>query len=98
MLLFLSAVKLVCEIALLALVGQGLLYVLAGATRERNLFYQLLRVLTRPFTAAMRRVTPRRVADQHLPVAAFCVLLLVWVVVTIEKIRYCVQHQMVGCQ
>jgi hypothetical protein len=97
-LLFLSAVKLVCEVALLALAGQGLLHVLAGSARERNIFYQLLRVLTRPFTAAMRRVTPRRVADAQVPIAAFCVLVLVWAVVTFEKIRYCVQNQMQGCQ
>jgi hypothetical protein len=97
-LLFLSAVKLVCEIALLGLLGQGLLYVLAGPQRNGNFFYQLLTVLTRPFTTAVRRITPRQVADQHVPVVAFFFLVIVWAVVTFEKIRHCVSVNMVGCQ
>ena len=98
MLLFLSAVKLVAEIALMALLGQGLLHVLAGARRDTNFFYQLLKVLTRPFTAAARLVTPAKVADRHVPFVAFFVLLLVWAVVTFERIRHCVSVDMVGCR
>jgi uncharacterized protein YggT (Ycf19 family) len=97
-LLFLSAVKLVAEIALMALLGQGLLFVLAGAKREANFFYQLLLVLTKPFTAVVRKLTPVLVADQHVPVVAFFLLLIVWFVVTLEKVRYCVSVNMVGCQ
>jgi len=97
-LLFLSAVKLVCEIALMALLGRGLLYVLAGPRRNDNFFYQLLCVLTRPFTATVRRVTPHQVADEHVPLVAFFLLVIVWAVVTFEKIRHCVSVNMVGCQ
>jgi uncharacterized protein YggT (Ycf19 family) len=98
LLLFLSAVKLVAEIALMALLGQGLLYVLAGARRGTNFFYQLLAILTKPFTAVVRKLTPALVADRHVPVVAFLLLLIVWFVVTFEKIRYCVSVNMVGCQ
>jgi hypothetical protein len=97
LLLFLSSLKLVCEIALLALAGQGLLYVLAGSRRDSNFFYQLLRVLTQPFTTAMRWIAPRQVADQHVPIATFLLLAVVWVVVTFEKIRFCVNNNMQGC-
>ena len=97
MLLFLSAVKLVCEIALMALLGQGVLAVLAGDKRDSNFFYQLLKVLTRPFVAAARFIAPKQVADQHVGFVAFF-LLLVWAVVTFEKISYCVGQKMVGCQ
>jgi hypothetical protein len=97
-LLFLSALKLIAEIALMALLGQGLLYVLAGAKRETNFFYQLLRTLTKPFTGFARLIAPRQVADQHVPFVAFFLLLLVWVVVTVEKVRYCVSVDMVGCR
>jgi hypothetical protein len=38
-LLLLSSIKLVCEIALFALLGQGLLFILAGDKRETNFFY-----------------------------------------------------------
>lgn len=98
MLLFLTAIKLICEVALLAFLGRGLLYVLAGASRQSNFFYQLLSVLTKPFTAVMRRLTPKLVADQHVPIAAFLLLLVVWAVVTFEKVKYCVGVNMVGCQ
>jgi hypothetical protein len=98
LLLFLSAVKLICEIALLALLGQGLLFVLAGAKRDSNFFYQLLKVLSRPFTWAMRKVTPPQVADGHVPFVAFFVLAVAWLVVTLEKIRYCVGVNMEGCR
>ena len=98
MLLFLTAVKLVCEIALLSLLGQGLLFILAGAKRETNFFYQLLRILTAPFTRAMRWIAPRQIVDRHIPIAAFVLLSVVWTVVTVEKIKYCVGVNMQGCQ
>ena len=82
----------------MALLGQGLLYVLAGAKRDTNFFYQLLRVLTRPFTGFARMITPRKVADHHVAFVAFFLLVLVWIVVTIEKVRYCVSVEMVGCR
>lgn len=98
MLTFLNIAQLVLYIALLALLGQGLLYVLAGARREDNLFYKLLQVVTRPFTLVMRKVTPQQVADRHVPVATFCVLLVLYAIVTFEKIDHCVAVNMVGCR
>lgn len=98
MLFFLEAVKLVLEIALMALLGQGVLYVLAGEKRDGNFFYQLLKVLTNPFTKAARWITPRQVAERHVPFVAFFLLAVMWAVVTFEKIRYCVGVQMVGCR
>jgi hypothetical protein len=98
MLLFLSILKLVFEIALLSLLGQGFLFLLAGERRDRNVFYQLLQTLTRPFTSLARRLTPSRVADRHVPFVAFFLLAIGWVVVTIERIRLCVSVDMVGCR
>lgn len=98
MLLLLSLIKLFCEIALLALLGQGVLFALAGEKRESNFFYQLLKVMTKPFLLAARKLTPALVADRHVGFVAFFVLLLIWGVTTIEKIRYCVGVAMVGCR
>ncbi len=98
MLLLLSSIKLVSEIALMALLGQGLLFILAGEKRETNFFYQLMKVLTRPFIAAARWITPRQVADAHVGFVAVFFLALVWAVVTFERIRHCVGVNMVGCQ
>lgn len=98
MLLFLSALKLVLEIALLSLLGQGLLFLLAGPRRDTNLFYQLLQVLTRPFVWVARRLTPARVADRHVPFVVFFLLAVAWLIVTFEKIRHCVGAGMEGCR
>ena len=98
MLTLLNLLQLVLYIALLALLGQGLLYLLAGAKRDTNLFYQLLRILTKPFTAAGRKLTPSKVADRHVPFVTFGALLLIYLVVTFEKISLCVSLDMVGCR
>ena len=98
MLLFVSSVKLVAEIALLALAGQFVLGLLAGARRETNLFYKLLQTLTGPFVKGVRLVTPRIVLDRHIPLAAFVLLAMVWVVVTLVKINLCLQIGVEHCR
>lgn len=98
MLLFVSAVKLVAEIALMALAGQFLLGLLAGQKRDTNLFYQLLQVLTKPFVKGMRLVTPKVVIDRHIPLAAFVALAMVWVVATITKVNLCLQIGVEQCR
>lgn len=98
MLALLNIAQLVLYVALLALAGQGVLYVLAGPRRESNFFYQLLRVVSRPFTALVRRLTPAKVADQHIPIVTFGLLLIVYAVVTFEKIDLCVSQNMAGCK
>lgn len=98
MLLLVSAVKLIAEIALLSLLGQGLLYLLAGEKRQGNLFYQLLQVMTRPFLRAARWIAPRVVLDRHVPLVAFLLLALAWVVATAAKITLCVQIGVEACR
>ena len=96
MLTVLNAVQLVLYIALLALIGQGALYVLAGAKRESNVFYKLLQVLSKPFTSMVRLVTPKLVSDQQVPVVTFLLLVVFYAVVTFERADLCVTSQMVG--
>jgi hypothetical protein len=98
MLTFLNIAQLVLYIALLALVGQGLLYVLAGAKRDSNIFYQLLQIVSKPFTLLVRKITPAQVADRHVPVVTFFLLLIAYAVVTFEKIALCVEAGMEGCR
>jgi hypothetical protein len=98
MLNFLNIAQLVLYIALLALAGQALLYVLAGPRRDQNIFYQLLQIVSKPFTLLVRKTTPRQVADRHVPVVTFLLLLIVYAVVTFEKIALCVQSGMEGCR
>ncbi|HSV35107.1 MAG TPA: hypothetical protein VLI46_06100 [Ramlibacter sp.] len=98
MLTLVSVVKLLAEIALLALAGQGVLAILAGAKREQNIFYQLLQVMTRPFIAGARFITPKVVLDRHVPLVAFLLLFFVWLAATITKISICVQIGVEQCK
>ncbi|HSH91526.1 MAG TPA: hypothetical protein VK996_16180 [Ramlibacter sp.] len=91
MLILVSMLKLLAEIALLALLGQGVLALLAGAKRDQNLFYQVLQVITRPLFAGARFITPKVVIDRHVPAVAFMLLAFIWLVATITKIDICVQ-------
>jgi uncharacterized protein YggT (Ycf19 family) len=98
MLTLLNIIQLVIYIALIALAGQGVLYVLAGARRDQNVFYRTLQVVSKPFTVPMRKLTPRLVADQHVPVVTFLLLLVIYVVVTFEKINLCMASGMENCR
>lgn len=91
LLLAASTAKLIAEIALMALLGQGLLALLAGERRHDNFFYKLLQILTRPFTWIARTVTPRVVIDRHIPFAAFAMVLGIWVFATMGKVSLCVE-------
>lgn len=98
MLTFLTLAQLVLYVPLLALLGQGLLYVLAGAKRDTNFFYQLLKVISKPFTYVVRKITPRLVADRHVPVATFFLLLVAYAFVTLERIQLCVRIGVEQCR
>lgn len=98
MLLFVTSLKLVAEIALLALVGRWLLGLLAGARRESNLFYQLLSIVTRPVERLTRAISPRLVLDRHIPLAAGLLMLSLWFVCTLTKISICAEIGMEQCR
>jgi hypothetical protein len=95
---FLNLLQLILYIPLLALAGQGALYVLAGHKRDSNFFYRLLQLLSKPFTLAMRRMTPAKVADHQVPIVTFFVLVVVYFVVTFERIDLCMKVGLEHCQ
>lgn len=98
MLAVVTTVKLIAEIALLALLGQWLLGLLAGAKRDKNLFYQILQIIGKPFVVVARYVSTRFVVERHLPLVAFLLLAFVWLGVTILKIQTCLQIGMELCR
>ncbi|MEO8123555.1 MAG: hypothetical protein ABI633_05850 [Burkholderiales bacterium] len=91
MLQLVSVAHLVVWIALLALAGQFVLGLLAGAGRDRNVFYKLLEVIASPFVKLLRKLTPRFVLDRHVPLATFLFLSVVLVFLTIVRINLCLQ-------
>ena len=98
MLAVITTVKLIAEIALLALFGQWLLGLLAGAKRDRNFFYQILQILGRPFVVMARLISPKFVDERHLPLVAFLMLAFVWLGVTIAKIQTCLRIGVEVCK
>ena len=97
-LFFITIVKSIAEIALLSLAGRGLLAVLAGQGKATNVFYQVLVIITQPFVTSARLLAPRVILDRHIPLLAFLLLLLVWVVAFIEKVRYCLPEGVNVCR
>jgi hypothetical protein len=98
MLLLVSSLKLIAEIALLAFAGQWLLGLLAGQRRDSNFFYRLLQTLTRPFVLGARWITPRVVLERHLPLVAFLLLAFAWLLATLSKISLCLKTGVNLCQ
>jgi uncharacterized protein YggT (Ycf19 family) len=84
-LLILSVLRALVEVALLALLGQGLVAVLSGARRESNPIYQLFRIVTRPVIRIVRLLTPRQVIDGHVPFVAFFLLFWLWIFLAYMK-------------
>lgn len=80
-LLLVVIVKALAELAFMFLLGRGILYVLAGAKREGNLFYGILRVVTDPVIRAARWISPRFVLDAHIPFVAVAIVAWIWVAV-----------------
>jgi hypothetical protein len=81
-LLLVVIAKALAELAGMFLIGRGLLYVLTGfgsAPRESNLFWQIICVVTNPLLKAARFVTPRFIADQHMSLVAFALILWIWI-------------------
>lgn len=67
------------EVAGLCLLGQGMLSVLAGRTRDKNPIYRIFRVITDPVVQALRLVVPKAIGDQPLTVIAFLLLFALWI-------------------
>ncbi|MBI3372892.1 MAG: hypothetical protein HY017_14195 [Betaproteobacteria bacterium] len=84
--------KALTEIAGVALLGQGVLWVIAGAKRNQNLVYGLFKTLTSPVMKATRWITPRIVLDQHLGLVAFFLLIILWVGLTVMKIKMVLEN------
>lgn len=94
-LFLIRALKLVIEIAGLALIGQGLVYVLSrgvGQDPARNFFYRALKTVVSPFSWLVRRVTPKVVDDKHIPIAVLGLLAFAYVWVLFMLASACIGH------
>jgi len=90
--LLVSILRTLVEVAGFALLGQGVLVLLAGKYRDQNLFYRVLRIVTQPVVRAVRFITPRFVLDAHIPTLTFFLLFWLWVVLALVKRHLCGLH------
>lgn len=88
-LLILGVLRALVEVAMLFLLGQGLLALFAGNRRHSNTMYKLFVIITGPVIKAMRFVTPRQIIDKHVPYIAFAVLFWLWIALAWLKRLYC---------
>ena len=77
------------EVAGFALIGQGLLALLAGKQRHDNIFYRILATITRPPLRATRLIAPRVIVDAHIPLLAFFLLFWLWIALAYVRLLVC---------
>jgi hypothetical protein len=90
--------KSLVELSLMFIVGRFILGLLAGAKRQTNVFWQLLDVAAKPSLWVTRKLSPKLILDQHIPLAAASWLLVAWVLVVKLKIDLCMQLGAASCQ
>ncbi|MFN0186639.1 MAG: hypothetical protein ACKVQR_22745 [Aquabacterium sp.] len=71
----LNILQVLLLVPVFALLGQGVLFVLAGGKHETNFFYGLLRTVSKPFTALLRRLTPSAMSDRQVAFLTLVMLL-----------------------
>jgi len=91
-LLAIGILRALVEVALLFLIGQGILALLAGRRRHDNGVYKLFVLVTRPVLKLVRYIAPPQILDRHLPFVAFFVLFWCWIGLAWLKRTYCEAH------
>jgi hypothetical protein len=88
MLLAAIILKGMIELLLLVMLGQAILWILAGASRHDNLIYRVFATVTQPVMRATRAITPRFIVDQHIGYVAFFLMLILWVLAVLLKVHF----------
>ena len=79
MVFFLSALRAVVELIGLCLIGQAVLYAVAGERRRQNAIYRLFDLLTRPPRELLRRLLPTRSSHGAVAVLTLVSLFMTWI-------------------
>jgi len=91
-LFLLSILRALVEVTAFMMLGQAILFVLAGKARHQNFVYQMFVIVTKPVIKLTRFITPRFVRDDHIPIAAFLLLVWLWLGLAIAKRYVCVSQ------
>lgn len=82
---FLNILQAILYVPLLSLLGQGALFVLAGGRHRDNVFYKLLSTLSSPFTAVVRKLTPKSLSDGQVGFITFMLVAVCSFIVFAER-------------
>lgn len=88
-LFLISLARVLVEVAGYTLLGQGVLYVFAGQSRDKNIVYRLMQTITSPAVKLTRMLTPRFIIDRHVPFVAFFLLFWLWIGLAVAKNYVC---------
>lgn len=98
MLLAVVIAKSLIELSLMFIVGRFLLGLLAGSNRDNNVFWQFLDVASKPALWITRKISPKLILDQHIPLATGSWLIIAWVFLVQMKIEMCLEMGIASCQ
>jgi hypothetical protein len=73
-----GAMRAIVEMLGLCLLGQGVLYLLAGQQRASNRVYQLFDLITRPPRRMVSTLLPRSTNDKTVGMLSFAIVLILW--------------------
>jgi len=88
----LRLVQVLLAVPLLAIVGQGVVWVLArafGQDPSTNFFYRVLAIIPLPFLKVARWITPPFIPDARLPLVVLCLLVVAYVTTMIAIANAC---------
>ena len=92
---WLRLVQLLLSIPLLALAGQGVVFLIArsvGQDVRSNIFFRILETVVMPFTRLARLITPKIINDRQLPLVVLSLLVIgyIWIMMAIANL--CIGH------
>ncbi len=80
MLVFLiGALRAIVEMLGLCLIGQGVLYLLAGRRRQQNAIYRFFDLLTAPPRKLTAKLLPTHTSGKAVGMFAFLLLFILWI-------------------
>ncbi|MEN9538491.1 MAG: hypothetical protein RLZZ126_726, partial [Pseudomonadota bacterium] len=69
MLLVVVILKSLIELSLMFIVARFLLGLMAGRKKDSNIFWQMLDIASKPALWLTRKLSPKVIMDQHIPLA-----------------------------
>lgn len=94
-LFWLRLVQLLLAIPLLALAGQGVIFMIARSVGQdvgSNFFFRVLDTVVMPFTRIARLITPKKISDRQLPMVVLSLLIVGYFWVMFAIADACTSH------